>query len=91
MLAGKQPIYFCVANNNGQKVSKIPNNAIIYSSTPPTNLLTVTTELVLDGNYSYPCKLSIMIASLNAGDEGKGSFFLKIYSTDQKFSLTQMP
>ncbi len=90
MFKGKQSIYFILANNNGQRITRITGDITICSSYPPTDLITVSSEMTLDGSYSYPVTFSVMVSTMAGGEQGKGSYILKAYSTDRNFKLSPM-
>lgn len=90
MFKGKQFIYFLLANNKGQRVKKISGDITVCNSGKPTDLITVTNEVFLDSTYSFPTTFSLMVSTTKGGDEGKGSFILKVYSTDANFKLEEM-
>lgn len=90
MLTGKQPIFICIANTGGKKIAKISKDIVIFTSSPPSDLLSICQELTVDDTYSYPLTLTIMVASANAGKAGEGTFFLKVSSTDKSFTLAPL-
>ena len=89
MFKGKLPIYFLVANNGGERIIT-KNSTMVCDSGTPTDLITVTKEIVMDSSFSYPATLSILVASTIAGESGNGSYTLKVYCTDQTFTLTPL-
>ena len=90
MFKGKQAIYFLLANNGGQRVTRIAPSITVCSSYPPTDLIAVTNEVVLDNSYSYPYTFTLMVTTMKSGDEGTGSFRVSVYSTDKRATLKRM-
>ena len=90
MFKGRQAIYFLLANNNGERVSRISPSITVCSSYPPTDLIAVTNEVTLDSSYSYPYTFSLMVTTMKGGSDGTGSFRVSVYSTDKNTTLKEM-
>jgi len=88
MSQGKHSIYFFIGNNGGKRINKTSRDIRVCSSYPPTKLITITKEFMLDNNYFYPINLSVIVATEAKGAVGK--YLLKIYCTDEDFWLTKM-
>lgn len=86
-VAGAQAIMYCIAKNEDERITNVKSGDFLYSSLPPINSISITNELILDSDYSYPFNLTIMVATLEAK---KGTFMLKVWCTDQDFDLTPM-
>ena len=68
MLQGKQSIYLLLANNNGNRITKISGEITICSTYPPTKLITVSKEAILDNTLSYPVTFSLMVSTMAGGE-----------------------
>lgn len=88
MFQGEQSIYFFIANNNGERIKNTTRDIRVCSSYPPTNLITVSKELIVDNNFFYPLTLTLMVCTEEAGVEE--DYILKVYTTDPYFTFTKM-
>jgi len=61
----------------------------IGSSGSPTDLKTVSAEIDATGR-SYPLKLNIMVASMNGGEKGEGTFGLHVHCTDMNSDIVPL-
>eukprot|EP01022_Parablepharisma_sp_SALTPOND_P028425 TRINITY_DN70944_c4_g1_i1.p1 TRINITY_DN70944_c4_g1~~TRINITY_DN70944_c4_g1_i1.p1 ORF type:complete len:1780 (-),score=174.97 TRINITY_DN70944_c4_g1_i1:1708-7047(-) len=90
MFNGKESIYFLIANNDGERVNRVSSDITVASSYPPTNLITVSSEVILDSSFTYPIDLTVMVSTMAGGPQVKSSYTLKVYCTDKNFTLTPM-
>eukprot|EP00826_Nyctotherus_ovalis_P009208 TRINITY_DN12426_c0_g1_i1.p1 TRINITY_DN12426_c0_g1~~TRINITY_DN12426_c0_g1_i1.p1 ORF type:complete len:623 (+),score=182.50 TRINITY_DN12426_c0_g1_i1:23-1870(+) len=88
MFKGKQRIYFFVATNNGQRITKINSKIKLASTYPPVDLITISKELAVDNKMFYPLNLTVMVSTQDGGIEG--SYNLTIHCTDESFDLNLM-
>jgi len=86
MFRGKFPIMFMVQKNDGKRVKSASLDLLSGSSGAPTDLITVSAEISLEAP-TYPYTFSLMVATANAGAEGK--YELNIQCTDD-FSIVDL-
>lgn len=87
---GKQQIFFIVQKSKGKPITKIDKELTLTSSGAPTNLMIVSAECDFDKTVSYPYTFTILIANMEHGAKGEGSFDLTVYSTDTAMVLKQL-
>ncbi len=70
---------FLLQKNDGKRVKSASLDLLAGSSGAPTDLITVSAEISLEAP-TYPYTFSLMVATANAGGEGK--YEMNIQCTD---------
>ena len=84
MFKGKLPIIFMLYSSKTRV--KDPAAKMIASSGSPTDLKTVSSEVILDTPGTY----IIVAATMFAGEKGHGTFTLKVITDDMKSKIAPL-
>lgn len=76
MFAGNKYIMFLLQKTNGGKFGEIDSANLIGISGRPNNMHTVSAEIELKENFSYPLKASLLVSNTGHGPTGEGKYKL---------------
>lgn len=79
MFAGNKFIMFLLQKTCGGKFSTLDKQNLIGISGRPNNMHTVTAEIELKANLSYPLKASLLVGNTGHGETGEGKYTLVCY------------
>ena len=90
MFKGKQTIFFMMNKLAGQKIKTIDKGSEVCRSGAPINLNLISTQCEFPKNLSYPYEFTVLVANMNKGREGEGTFTLGVYAQDKSLSLSEL-
>lgn len=69
--------FMLVSNNRGDVIMRPEKSKTVAELSPPMNMVTRSASAVLSPSLSYPLKLTTLVANMNSGPEGEGSYNLQ--------------
>jgi len=91
MFKGKQQMFFMVSKEKGKHILKNNKLTMVCNSGGPINLNIVTAECDFDRTVSYPYSFTLMIANMNHGPQGFGTFKFSVFTTNNDTKVTLLP
>ncbi len=88
---GKHALFMILALNEGKRVNSFQNINIASSTLPPTNMLSISTEALIDTSYILPVQFTLIVgANHMSGEAVATTFNIKFYCTDKRMRVNTL-